>query len=57
MGAVMGWRPTDVYRCTLAELVAAWEGFVSFHGSTPDEPDMTRAELDDLIRASKAMHG
>lgn len=46
----MGWRPWDVYACTLQELIAAWDGYAAFHGAQSDAPDVTRQELDDLMR-------
>lgn len=45
----MGWRPWEVYRATVNEFVAAWDGYTKFH-CAPVEDEMTREELDDLIK-------
>jgi len=45
---MMGWRPRDVYECSVLEFAAAFSGWQRFHAAQVDEP-MTHADLDALI--------
>lgn len=47
----MGWRPREVRESTIPELLAAWDGYIGFHGAKPAGGEvMSRAELEDLMR-------
>jgi hypothetical protein len=52
----MGWRPKDVYAVTVEEFAAAWDGWAKVH-CAPPEDEMTRDELDDLIKYAHDMWG
>lgn len=47
----MGWRPAEVRAHAVPEFLAAFDGFLEFHGSSVNNPvgPATRAQLDELI--------
>ena len=45
----MGWRPSEVRACHVAEFLAAFDGYIEFHGSQTKNDAMTRGELEDLM--------
>lgn len=49
----MGWKPADVYGCTVPEFYWAWDGWLAANSAPKVEP-MNRGELEALLRQAEA---
>lgn len=52
----MGWRPWEVYACTVDEFLEAWDGWTTVHCGEPETlPPPTDDEIAELIEIDAAM--